>query len=402
MDRVVIVGASLAGLRAAEALRHHGFGGTVTVIDGQPHLPYDRPPLSKRFLLGELGLDRIQLITETNLEKLDLDLRLGTWGLALDPSAKILKTSSGEIPYDGLILATGAAPRRIPTWPEREGIHVLRTLDDTLALKAEFDKGPARVVVVGGGFIGLEVASTARKLGLEVTVVEPLPAPLVRGLGERMGLVMAELHRQRGVDIRLSTGVEEVIGQPRVEALRLTDGTTVPADVVVVAVGVAPAVQWLENSGLELRDGVVCDATLAAGPGIYAAGDLCRWPTARYGEVRIEHWTNAAEQGERAAQNLLAWSTGGEQHPYDPVPFVWSDQYEAKIQVLGRLSGDDDIEVVAGDPETFKFLALYGRAGQLQGVLAVSMVRALMPYRQLLADHVSWADAKAFAAQQQT
>src|SRR3954453_5583938 len=244
MERVVIVGASLAGLGAAEALRQKGFAGTITVIERQPHLPYDRPPLSKRFLSGEMTLERIQLTEPAGLEKLDLDLRLNTWALALDPSARVLLTSAGEIPFDGLILATGAAPRRIAEWPHREGIHVLRTLDDTLALRADLERGPHRVAVVGGGFIGLEVAATARKLGPEVTVIEPLPAPLVRGLGERMGLVMADLHRQRGVDIRLSTGVEQVVGDPHVEALRLTDGTTVAADVVVVAVGVAQGSGW--------------------------------------------------------------------------------------------------------------------------------------------------------------
>jgi len=165
---------------------------------------------------------------------------------------------------------------------------------------------------------------------------------------------------------------------------------------------VAPATDWLESSGLPLRDGVVCDATLAVGPGIYAAGDICRWTTQRYGELRIEHWTNAAEQGAQAAHNLLAWSVGDEGQTYEPVPFVWSDQYEAKIQVLGRLSGDDDVEVVAGDTGEFKFIALYGRAGQLQGVLGVSMVRALLPYRKLLIEPVSWEDALAFARQQQT
>jgi NADPH-dependent 2,4-dienoyl-CoA reductase/sulfur reductase-like enzyme len=400
MQRIVIVGGSLAGLRAAEALRAKGFDGTITVIDGQGHAPYDRPPLTKKYLTGDLGQEQIELRKPDDLAALELDLRLGTWAEALDVSARTIKTSTGELPYDGLILATGLSPRRIPTWPQLAGVHVVRTLDDADGLRADLERGPSRVAIVGGGFIGLEAAAAARQMGLEVTVVEPLPAPLVRGLGPRMGLVLADVHRARGVDLRLATGVEGPLGDTRIEGLRLSDGSTLAADVVVVAVGASPVTGWLDTSGLEVRDGVVCDATLACGPGIFAAGDVCRWVSPRYGEVRIEHWTNATEQGAWAAENLLAHLTGGELRPFDPVPFVWSDQYELKVQVLGRISGDDHVEVVHGDTATPKFVALYGRAGRLTGVLGVSMARLLMPFRRLLEEGASWSDALSLAESQ--
>jgi NADPH-dependent 2,4-dienoyl-CoA reductase/sulfur reductase-like enzyme len=318
---------------------------------------------------------------------------------ALDPVAQTVTLDDGDVlPYDGVILATGATPRTIPGTPDLDGIYVLRTIDDSLAVRAELDKTPSRVVVVGAGFIGAEVAATARKRGLEVTILEALPVPLVRALGNHMGAACAAVHADHGVEVRTSTGVEAIEGTTRVERVRLSDGSTLDADVVVVGIGVVPNTKWLEGSGLEIRDGVVCDATLAAGPpGVYCAGDITRWPNHLFDEeMRVEHWTNAAEQGAAAASNLLLGPDNAV--PYAPVPFFWSDQYDTRIQFVGRAHGEDEVKVVHGSIEERKFVALYGREGRLVGALGMSMPKMLMPYRKPLAARMSWDDALAEAA----
>ena len=399
LRNVVIAGASLAGLRAAETLRNEGFDGTITLVNGEAHLPYDRPPLSKRVLAGELGHDDIMLRQDDSYSGLDLDIRFGRLATSLDPSGQTITLDDGEVlPYDGLIVATGATPRTIPGTRDLDGIFVLRTVDDSLALRAELDKTPRRVVVVGAGFIGAEVAATARKRGLDVTILEALPVPLVRALGDHMGAACAAVHADHGVEVRTSTGVDAIEGTTRVERVRLSDGSTLDADVVVVGIGVVPNTGWLEGSGLEIRDGVVCDATLAAGPpGVYCAGDLTRWPNGLFDEeMRVEHWTNAAEQGAVAASNLLLGSGNGV--PYAPVPFFWSDQYDTRIQFVGRAHGDDQVKVVHGSVEDRKFVALYGREGRLVGALGMSMPKQLMPYRKPLAARMTWDDALADAA----
>jgi NADPH-dependent 2,4-dienoyl-CoA reductase/sulfur reductase-like enzyme len=396
LSDVVIVGASLAGLRAAETLRTEGYDGRIALIGAEHHLPYDRPPLSKRVLSGELALERIQLRKEHEYADIDLDLHLGVRATGLDPVERRLTLSDGTTRrYEGLIVATGSTPRRLPGQVDVSGIAELRTLEDCLQLRAAFTETPQRVVVIGGGFIGAEVAATARRLGLPVTIIEALPAPLVRGLGMEMGGVFAQLHRDEGVDVRLGVGVAGFDGAGRVERIRLVDGSVVEADVVLVGIGVAPTVEWLAGSGLELRDGVVCDATLAAGPpGVYCAGDITRWPNALFGvEMRVEHWTNASEQGAMAARNLLAWASGGEGEPYASVPFFWSDQYDARIQLVGHPSGEDDVAVVHGSPTERRFVALYGRNGRLTAALGVSSPKVLMSYRRLLAQGVTWEDA---------
>jgi NADPH-dependent 2,4-dienoyl-CoA reductase/sulfur reductase-like enzyme len=400
LEHVVIVGASLAGLRAAETLRVEGYDRRLTLLGAEPHLPYDRPPLSKKLLAGELETDRVRLRAEHEYADLHLDLRLGVTATALDSAAALVTTSDGDrIAYDGLIIATGAVPRLLADQPDLEGIHVLRTIDDSLRLRAALTGSPRRVVVVGAGFIGSEVAATARAAGVEVTIVEALPTPLVRGLGPRMGHAVAALHRDHGVDIRLGTAVAALEGGRRVERVLLSDGTAVDTDVVVVGVGVRPATDWLTDSGLELRDGLVCDPTLAAGPpGVYAAGDVVRWRHLLLGEeVRLEHWTNAAEQGAAAARNLLVTAAGGAGTPYQTVPFFWSDQYGSRIQFLGRAHETDDVEIVHGREAERSFVALYGRAGRLQAVLGLNQPKLVMPYRKLLAAGVSWEDALAQA-----
>ncbi|HTN79859.1 MAG TPA: FAD-dependent oxidoreductase [Acidimicrobiales bacterium] len=394
LQNVVIAGASLAGLRAAETLRLQGFDGTITLVNGEAHLPYDRPPLSKRVLAGDLEHEAIKLRKDADYEPLDLDIRFGRLAIALDVAAQTVTLDDGDVlPYDGLIIATGATPRRIPGTPDLEGIYELRTIDDSLALRAELDKVPSRVVVIGAGFIGAEVAATARKRGLEVTILEALPVPLVRALGNHMGAACAAVHADHGVEVRTSTGVDAIEGAGRVERLRLSDGSSLDAEVVVVGIGVIPNTSWLEGSGLTIRDGVVCDETLAAGPpGVYCAGDVARWPNPLFGEeMRVEHFTNANEQGAAAASNLLLGPGNGV--PYAPVPFFWSDQYDTRIQFLGRAHGEDEVKVVHGSVDERKFVALYGREGRLVGALGMSVPKLLMPYRKLLEARVSWNDA---------
>ena len=402
LGRVVVVGASLAGLRAAETLRSEGFDGEVVLIGAETQLPYDRPPLSKRVLSGEWEPDRIALRKPDSWYDLRFDLRLGVRASALDVEGRRVELADGShVAYDGLIIATGATPRTLPMVASHvEGLHVLRTLDDSLALRERFAREP-KVVVVGAGFIGSEVAACANGYGLDVTVVEALPVPLVRGLGPEMGRICAELHADHGVPVRLGVGVEDVeIAGGAVVGVRLADGTRLEADVVVVGVGVAPETRWLEGSGLELRDGVVCDAFCAAGPpGVYAAGDLARWPHELYGEqVRIEHWTNAAEQGAAAARNLLAGPGNGT--PFAPVPFVWSDQYKDRIQILGRVRGDDPVEVVLGSTQERKFVALYHHDGIVSAALGLNLPKPLMAYRALLGRRAPIDEARVLARSQ--
>ncbi len=401
LEHVIVVGGSLAGLRACETLRTDGFTGRITLVGAETHAPYDRPPLSKKLLAGEWEAERIHLRKPDDFESLQLDLRLGIAAAGFDASSRTVTLADGtELVGDGVVLATGTSTRRLPGQPEIAGVHELRTLDDALALRSRLVDG-ARVVVIGAGFIGLEAAATARTRGCDVTVLEGAPAPLIRGLGAEMGAAVASVHARHGVDVRCGVQVAGIEGDSSVEGVRLGDGTVVPADVVLVGIGVVPAIGWLDGSGLELRDGVVCDSTLNAGfPGVYAAGDLARWVNPLFGddgeEMRVEHWTNAAEQGAAAASNLLRVAAGEEPVPYAPVPFFWSDQFDSRIQFVGRAHGDDDVVVFEGSLDG-AFAALYGYGGRLRGVLGVSMPKRVMPFRRLLAERVSWSDALAVA-----
>lgn len=396
LERVVIVGASLAGLRAAETLRQKEFAGSVVIVGAEPHRPYDRPPLSKKLLAGEWESDRIQLRQPDTFDDLDVDWRFGVAasGLALD-DRRIDLTDGASLEFDGLIIATGATPRRLPGQGRFDHVHELRSLDDALGVRQQIVDGGKRVVVIGAGFIGLEVAATARELGNDVVVLEGAPAPLIRGLGADMGSAIADIHRDRGVDVRCGVTVDELT-----ESGVVVDGEALAADVVVVGVGVVPAMQWLSDSGLELRDGIVCDETLRAAAGVYAAGDVTRWPNPLFGEeMRVEHWTNAAEQGALAAENLLAVAAGDDAQPYAPVPFFWSDQFGQRIQFLGRSSPDDEVVIGAGSVDDGKLLALYGRNGKLHGAFGLNAPRWVMPMRKLLFARASWDEALAHAAE---
>jgi NADPH-dependent 2,4-dienoyl-CoA reductase/sulfur reductase-like enzyme len=395
---IVIVGASLAGLRAAETLRHEGYDGTLVMLGDERHLPYDRPPLSKELLAGEWEPEQIALRKQP-YDDLDLDLRLGRRATGLDVAASEVAIDGGEqLEFDGLVIATGARPRTLPGTPPLDGIFVLRTLDDCLAIRARLEQRP-RVVVIGAGFIGSEVAATCRRRGLDVTVLEMLPVPMARAVGPVIGDVCGQLHRDHGVDLRCGVTVAGFEGRERVERVVLADGSAIEADLVVVGVGVVPATDWLEGSALTLDNGVVCDETCLAAPGIVAAGDVARWPNPLFdGEsMRVEHWTNATEQGVAAARRLLADNTGA---AFAPVPFVWSDQYDVKIQVVGCIHPDDEVVVADGSFAERRFVALYGRDDRLVGALGFSRPRVVMQYRRMIADRASWKDALAHASPQ--
>lgn len=395
MRSVAVVGASLAGLRAVETLRGEGFDGELVVIGNEEHLPYDRPPLSKSVLEGTRAPEETALRDQRTFEALNVNWMLGRRASSLDTKSRHVILENGErVTFDGLVIATGASPRRLSGTPDLEGIHYLRTLDDCVELAKELDASP-RVVVIGAGFIGLEVAATCRKRGLQVTVVEALPVPLGRVLGDEMGAACASLHLDQDVQIRCGVGVETFEGSKRVEAVVLSDGTRLDADVVIVGIGVAPNTDWLDGSGLEIDNGVVCDATCATNvSGIVAAGDVARWFNPRYGELmRLEHWTNAVEQGAAAARRLLTTAETAE--PFAPVPYFWSDQYATKIQFVGRSVAGDDIRVVHGSVEDRKFVALYGRAGRLVGVLTFASPRQLMDFRRLVEQDASFDEALA-------
>lgn len=400
LRRVVVVGAGLAGLRACEGLRRGGFDGDLVLVGAEEHAPYDRPPLSKQYLAGSWERDRLALRTPEQLTDLRLELRLGEAARSLDLDERVVHVNGGVIPFDGLVLATGAEPRHLPHTPPADGLHYLRTLDDCRVLRRVLDEPGARLVVIGAGFIGSEVASTAAARGASVTVVEAAPVPLVGAIGEQMGRVCADLHADAGVTLRCGVGVEEVVtdgtgldGGRRVTGVRLADDTLLPADVVVVGVGVRPGTDWLEGSGLHLSDGVQCDETLHAAPGVVAAGDVARWHDRRSGDVRLEHWENAAEQGSHAAASLLA---GAGATPYDEVGYFWSDQYGVKIQLVGRARPGDEVEVVEGSVDERRFVACYGRAGKLVAVLAFARPRLLVRYRQLLVDGATFDEARAY------
>ena len=404
-QRIVVVGSSLAGLRACETLRQDGFEGTITMVGAETEAPYDRPPLSKKLLSGEWDADRIRLRKPDDLAGLHLTMELGRAAVALDTANRTVTLADDTVlPYDGVVIATGSSPRRLPNQPSLDGVLELRTLADSMYLRERIADGTAHVVVIGAGFVGLEVAATARQKGCSVTVLEGAAAPLMRGLGAEMGVAAASVHARNGVDLRCGVQVKAIEGDAaRVTSVRLADDTVVRADVVVVGVGVAPAVEWLGSSGLALRDGVVCDVHLNAGaPGVYAAGDCARWPNGVFFghddcEMRIEHWTNAAEQGAAAARNLLAWLRNAEQTPFESVPFFWSDQFDSRIQFIGRAHGGDDLHMVAGSPDG-AFATLYSWEGRLRGVLGVSMPRMVMPLRALVAQRASIDDALTFLA----
>ncbi|MDA0562887.1 FAD-dependent oxidoreductase [Streptomonospora sp. S1-112] len=396
MRDIVIAGAGMAGLHAAEALREAGFDGRITLIGDEPRRPYSRPPLSKEFLTGKGAPATLDLRQDAEFDALALEWRLGRAAVRLRPAERAVDLDDGtSVRADGVVIATGSRARRPDT--RLAGVHVLRTAEDAEALRAGFAEHE-RIVVVGAGFVGAEVAASARAAGLAVTLVEAAPTPLTRVVDPRVGGVFTELHRDNKVDLRLGVGVAGFEGDDRVRRVRLADGTAIDAPLVVAGLGALPNTEWLAGSGVALAGGaggVLCDAYCATSvPGVYAAGDLANWPHPRYGgRIRLEHWTNAGEQAAVAARNLLAGE--GTRQAFTPVPYFWSDQYGMKVQLLGQAAPADTVEVVHGSPEDRKFVAFLGREGMLVGVLGLRSTPKVMRYRRLLAEPTTWADALA-------
>jgi 3-phenylpropionate/trans-cinnamate dioxygenase ferredoxin reductase subunit len=401
---VVVVGASLAGWRAVETLRADGFKGRITLVGEELHLPYDRPPLSKQVLAGTWAPEKVVLADRKRSSELQVHEVLGHRAVRLDAGGRKVEIDDGSIiTGDAIVLATGAAPRRLPgTEPltHRDGLFTLRTLDDALDLHAALTAVEScRVIVIGAGFIGAEVASTCAGLGCQVTVVEAMDIPLSNVLGPMIGTHCGSLHAAHGIDLRTGEGVA---GVRRAEgprgglAVELAGGDVLEAEIVVVGIGVAPAVDWLAGSELTLQNGVVCDDRLFAADGIVAAGDLARWMWHHDGAdelIRIEHWQVAAEAGVAAARALLAGRS--EAPPFTPIPYFWSDQFGIRFQVLGNPGGRDDVELVDGSFEEGKFVALFGRAGRLRAAMAIGRPRRLMGFRPLLEAGCSWDEALA-------
>ncbi|MFD5763056.1 NAD(P)/FAD-dependent oxidoreductase [Streptomyces sp. NPDC127044] len=382
-DRVLVVGASAAGLSTVEALRRKGYEGGITVLGAEPHAPYDRPPLSKQVLSGAWEPGRSALRTQEALSTLDAEFVLGDAAVALDTATRTVRARSGrELRADAIVIATGVRPRVLPGQEGLTGVHVLRTLDDALALRKDL-LDSARLVVVGEGVLGAEIAATARTLGLDVTMAGPLPAPLALQVGPLVSRLLAELHDERGVRLRLGTGVTGLAGEHgRVTGVRLGTGEVLPADTVVVAIGATPATEWLADSGLRLDNGVVCDSRCRAAEGVYAVGDAARWYHERLGRlVRLENRTNATEQAAAVAGVIL-----GEDRPYQPVPYFWTDQFDAKLQVHGLLPADAEVDVVEGDVTARRFVARYRSDGVVTGVLGWNMPKQARLRRQEIVD----------------
>jgi len=383
LNRIAVVGASLAGLRAVEFIRRAKFEGELVLIGDEEHLPYDRPPLSKEVLRGEWEQDRLAL-RRKSYDELNLELMPGRRAVSLDTDAREVGLEGGDVvPFDGLVIATGGRVRELPNQPPLDGIHTLRTLDDSLAIRAALASKP-KVAVIGAGFIGAEVAASARQLGLEVTMIEALETPLAQSLGPRLGGVLQEVHERRGVRVHCGRRVEGFGGTDRVESVLLDDGTKVDCDLVVVGIGVSPSASWLAGSGVELEDGVRCDETLASSvPGIVAAGDVASWYNPLFEErMRVEHWTNAVEQARHAVSTLLA--APGEAKSFESVPMFWSDQFDIKIQGVGRPKPTDELVLAGGVPESEKFIALYRRAGRLVGAVTFNQPPKLIQLRMLI------------------
>jgi len=391
-SRVLVVGASAAGLTTAEALRRKGYQGELTLLGAERHLPYDRPPLSKQVLAGTRTPDTARLRTPEALAALDAELLLGDPAAGLDPASRTVRTASGrELSADAVVVATGLRPRTLPGQPDAEGVHVLRTLDDALALRATLLTS-RRLVVVGEGVLGSEIAATARAMGLDVTLAGPRPAPLLDQFGPMVSDLLAALHTGHGVRLRLGHAVGGLtVARGRVTGVRLDTEEVLPADVVVVAIGGAPATGWLTGSGLRIDNGLVCDSRCRAAEGIYAVGDVAAWHHELFdAPMRLENRTNATEQALAVADNIL-----GADRPYTPVPYFWTDQFEARIQAHGRLGPDAGVTVVDGDPTSGRFVVRYERDGRVTGVLGWNMPKQARLRRQEIGGLVPYLEPSA-------
>jgi len=375
---IVIVGGGLAATRTAEQLRRAEYPGPITILSDEQHLPYDRPPLSKEVLRSEV--DDVTLKPREFYDEHDITLRLGAAATGVDTDARTVTLADGStVGYDELVLATGLVPRRIPDMPDLTGICVLRSFDESLALRRAATSA-RRAVVIGAGFIGCEVAASLRGLGLQVVLIEPQPAPLASVLGEQIGALVARLHRDEGVDVRTGVGVSRIRGHGHVDSVVLSDGAQVDADLVVVGIGSHPATGWLQGSGIDVDNGVLCDPVgRTSAPHVWALGDVASWRDQSGHQVRVEHWSNVAEQARVVVPALL----GQDKPAAVVVPYFWSDQYDVKIQCLGEPAGTDTVHLVEDDGR--RFLAYFERDGVIAGVVGAGMPARVMKLRAKIA-----------------
>lgn len=385
--RIVVVGASAAGASAAHALRAEGFAGALTLVGEEPDLPYDRPPLSKHALLDQWQPEKLHLFNATTYGEMAIDLVLGNRAAHLDLDGRAVCLANGKrLEFDGLVIATGSTPRTLPQLSEATNVHSLRTTGDAIRLRQVFDKPNARLAVIGAGFIGTELAATARLAGVEVSLIDSASNPLEARLGANVGRMLGRMHRDRGVDLRMGVTVESSIRSSsggRIDALLLSDGSTIEPDAIVVAIGAAPNIEWLRGSGLPLGNGVECDACCRVVDGIYAAGDVAEWLHPGYGRrLRIEHRTNAAEQAAAAAKNMLGAST-----LFAPMPFFWSDQFEVKLQMHGVVSHTDDVRVLYGSIDDPRFVIGFYANERLTGVLSWGAAKQARQWIPTLKSH---------------
>jgi NADPH-dependent 2,4-dienoyl-CoA reductase/sulfur reductase-like enzyme len=388
VDRVLIVGGSLAGVNAAEALREHGFDGDLTLISAEESLPYDRPPLSKQMLLTDMAPEQLLLKESYWYEKNGIDVVLGNSARGLDPIAQRVALSDGtEREYDGLVIATGSAVRELSVAQGEPRLHVLHSMNDAIRLRAEFAWGK-HLVLVGGGFIGLEVAAAARSQGLDVTVIARGPVPLSRVFVGDIGLWFQGLHERNGVDLRCGSALDTIKWGINGAAVTLTDGSVINADIVVAGVGSTPAVEWLSKSGIEITNGLACTPDLMTSVrNVVAAGDVVSWRNPIFDEeMRVEHWTNAVEQGRHAAATLL-----GNRDPFASVPYFWTDQFDTKMRFVGRTTSADQAKIETQTDD--KLVATFGRDGVVIGAVCIGAPRQLAKYKVAIQNRTPWDEA---------
>ncbi|WP_240512848.1 NAD(P)/FAD-dependent oxidoreductase [Streptomyces griseoruber] len=388
LDEIVVVGAGAAGATTAETLRRQGYEGRLTLVGAEPHPPYDRPPLSKQILSGRWEPDRIRLRGPEVYDRLGIDVRLGTAASRLDPAGRAVELADGgRLHADAVVIATGVRPRTLPGTEGVAGVHVLRTLDDALALREALGEG-RRLVVAGAGLLGTEAAVAARGLGADVTLVGSEPVPLLDLLGPPAAGLVAAVHRELGLRFRRGRVSGVVSAGGAATGVLLADGTHLPADVVLVAMGSLTNTEWLAGSGVRVGDGVVCDELGAARPGVWAAGDLANKPDPRTGRRRRwEHRTQATEQAVAVARNLLA---GPGARPVAPLPYFWTDQHDLRIQVFGEIAGTDRWHIVEGSPAERRFTAVHCVEDRVRGAVAVNLPRSAQQLRPLVENEARW------------
>ena len=391
---VVIVGAGLAGIRTAEELRRLGHTGRILMLGAEALPPYDRPPLSKGALAKEDAAPPFLLAPEA-LDALNLELQLSTEAVGVDTVAHTVSLVDGNtVDYDVLVIATGAHPRMLPGAPVRDGLHVLRTFDDSQRIAADIRRG-GRLVVIGGGFIGCEVVATARSMGAEVSMIEALSTPLQLPVGQFIGNYVADLHREHGVDLHCDSLVTRLVGDERLEGVELSTGEFIESSAVVVGLGVAPSVEWLKDSGLHIDNGVRCDSSgRTSATDVFAVGDVAHWKSTTGREGRHEHWTSAIDQACVVAANILSSGDDPLEQLHD-LPYFWSDMYGLKLQALGWPGGSYETHVMHLGPNKDKLVVLYSDENRFIGTVGISAPRIVMSTRALLQTSTTIDEAKA-------